>query len=79
MTDEYAILDRDSGTNESVARNLAIASDESARLDLDKRSDLRLFSDLAPVEVDKIGLVDNHTRFQNHVVGDHVGSSEPFD
>src|SRR5262249_59131865 len=51
VPDEYLVLDRDTVTDERVTLDLAIGPDDGAALYLDERSDPRVVTDPAAVEV----------------------------
>ena len=58
MTNEHLVLDVDAFANEAMTRDLAIAADSRALLNLDERTDLRVVADFAAVKVDEV--IDNH-------------------
>src|SRR6267143_1382198 len=55
VSDKDLVLDRDPFTDECMARYFAPPADFGILLNLDKRPDFRLITDLATVEVDELG------------------------
>ena len=60
MGDKYAVFESDTAAKERVARNLAIAPDAHAALDLNKCAHLGSIANHATVQVDQTGLVNHH-------------------
>jgi hypothetical protein len=54
VSDEHLIFNRHAFTNECVARDLAPAANLGAALDFDKRADLDVVTNLAPVKIREI-------------------------
>jgi hypothetical protein len=58
VADEDVVLDRDSFTDERVARYLAALADGGILLNFNECSDLGFIADFASVEVDELGEFD---------------------
>src|SRR5256885_1162489 len=54
MADKDVVLNNDAFTDESVAGNFAVASDESAFLDFNERADLRALANLTTIKIDEV-------------------------
>ncbi len=62
VADEDVVLDHDAFTNEGVARDFAMFADDRILLDFDESTYLRLITDLAPVEIYKLGELHTLTK-----------------
>ncbi len=80
MTDEALIFDRHAFAHKAMRRDLTTRAYTSVLLNLDKRADLRFWSNRTTVQVDQIGLKDAYVATEFYVCCDgHCCSSSKRD
>lgn len=72
VADEDTIFDRDAFADEGMTGDLAVSADDGVLLDLHEGTDAGARTDPASVEIDQIGVMDNHPITQDDTRCDHA-------
>jgi hypothetical protein len=76
VSDKHFVLNGDAFAHERMRGNLALAANRRVLLDFDKRADPSPVADVAAVEIDEVGMMNNDIPAQSSARGyrhSHLG------